>query len=247
MSNLVNLDKLPVEVKNKVEPYFKAFINLHKDNIISIFVYGSAIGRNFIPGISDINTAVVVKELAFADLKKSLGMVSKGIPKKIIAPLFLTKRHIETSLDVFPVEFFEMKENHVLIYGMDILSALNIKGQNIRFICEQQIKGKLIRIRQAYLEIGLKKRGIEALLKESLASLLPIFKGLIRLKGKTPALDKADMLMQLCDEFGLDKGIFLPIFRDKSNDERIGSKDVEYYLEKYLDEIQKLARIVDGL
>ena len=76
---------------------------------------------------------------------------------------------------------------------------------------------------------------------------MPIFKGVIRLKGKTPALDKAEMLLQMCDEFNLDKEVFLPIYRDKSNDERIGSKDVEFYLEKYIREIKKLARTVDEL
>ncbi len=247
MAGLINLDRLPMDVKNKITNYLEDILKMHQDRISSIFIYGSATGRNYIKGISDINMAFIFKELDFQDLKKSLKMISRGIPKKITAPLFLTKRHIETSLDVFPMEFLEMKENHVVVYGEDLLSDLDIRAQNIRLFCEEQIKGKLIRIRQAYLEVGLAKKGVEALLKESLASFITVFRNLVRLKGKEPEKEKDRMLVQLCDEFGLDREVFLPIYRDKSNDERIGSKDVEVYLEKYIDELQKLAISVDKL
>ncbi|MFH1847864.1 MAG: hypothetical protein ABH825_01450 [Candidatus Omnitrophota bacterium] len=247
MSRLLNLDKLPGEVRGRIEPYLKSLLDVHKDNVRSIFIYGSAAGSNFIPGVSDINTAVVLKKIEFGDLKKGLGIISKGIPKKITAPLLLTKEHIDTSLDVFPVEFLNMKESHVVVYGEDILGPVSIDEKNIRFICEQQIKGRLIRIRQGYLEVGLKKKGIEALLKESLASLIPMFRALLRLKGKQPPVDKAGVLAQLCDEFGLRKDVFLPVYRDKSNDEKIESKDVEEYFEKYIADIQKLADAVDRL
>lgn len=247
MDSMKNLERLPVDVKNKLLPYFESFIKLHNDNVVSVFVYGSATGGNYIPGISDINTCVVLKTLDFQALKKSLLLVSKGIGKKIVAPLLLTKHYIETSLDVFPIEFLEMLENHIVIYGEDLLSGMEIKGQNIRFICEQQIKGKLIRIRQAYLEIGLKRRGIEALLKESLSSLIPIFRSLLRLKGKQPSMDKVELLNQLCDEFDLDRDVFIQIYKDKSNDEKIGSKYVEFYLDRYITQIQRLTQIVDEL
>jgi hypothetical protein len=247
MAELKNLDKIPKEVRNKITPYVEELLKIHSDNIISVFIYGSATGRNYIPKLSDINLTVVFKELSFTNLRASLKLVNKGINNKIAAPLFLTKRHIDTSLDVFPVEFLEMRDNNVLIYGEDLLSQLDIKTYNIRFICEQQIKGKLIRIRQAYLEIGLRKRGIEALLKESLATLVPIFRNLIRLKGKQPPLEKSEMLIQFCEEFSLDKEVFLSIYRDASNDEKIAGKDVEFFLEKYIDQLQKLAVIVDQL
>ena len=247
MSELKNLDKLTKEVRDKVAPYAEGLLKIHQDNIISVFIYGSATGSDYVPKHSDVNLAVVFKDLDFSKLHASLKLVNKGISRKIAAPLFLTRRHIDTSIDVFPVEFLEMRENNVLIYGEDFLSGLNIQINNIRFICEQQIKGKLIRIRQAYLEVGLRKKGVEALLKESLASLIPIFRNLLRLKEKQPPIEKAAMLSQFCEEFDLDKDIFLPIYRDTSNDEKIAGRDVEHFLEKYIEQLQKLAVTVDQL
>ncbi|MCK5580251.1 MAG: hypothetical protein KAJ18_03155 [Candidatus Omnitrophica bacterium] len=246
-NKIINAEKLPLEVQNKFIPYLKMMVEIHKDHLISVFIYGSATGKNYIPKVSDINSVFIFKNLAFASLTDSLKTVSKGISKKIAAPLFLTKKHIETSLDVFPIEFLDMKENYILLYGTDFLSALNIKEEHIRLFCEQQIKGKLIRIRQAYLEVGLKKKGLESLLKESLNSLIPVFRNLIRLKGSQPPTEKSEIIKQLCSEFGLDENVFLPIYKDTSNDEKIANQDVVVFIEKYLDQIKNLAVGVDQL
>ncbi len=244
---IINIEKLPQEVQKKFLPFLKTMLDIHHDHLVSVFIYGSATGKNYIPKTSDINSVFVFKDLPFLSLKNSLKAVSKGIVQKIAAPLFLTRGHIETSLDVFPIEFLDMKENYCLLYGADILATLEIKGEHIRLFCEQQIKGKLIRIRQAYLEVGLKKKGMEALLKESLNSLIPVFRNLIRLKGNQPPAEKEEIIKQLCREFELDEDVFLPVYKDTSNDEKIANQDIIVFIEKYLDQIKKLAVGVDNL
>ena len=243
----LNTEKLPEVVQKKFIPYLSAMRKIHPDTLVSVFIYGSAAGENYISKVSDINSVFVFSSLDFTTFRNSLKIISSGIFKKITAPLFLTKHYIKSSLDVFPIEFLDMKENHVLLYGEDILSNLEIKGDHIRLFCEQQIKGKLIRIRQAYLEVGLKKKGVELLLKESLNSLIPVFRNLIRLKAKQPPTNKEAIIQQLCQIFKLEESVLLPIYRDSSNDEKIAGQKVVIFLEKYLDQIQKLSLEVDRL
>ncbi|MFC1631469.1 hypothetical protein ACFL2I_02840 [Candidatus Omnitrophota bacterium] len=247
MNNLKNLDQLNPQASKLIEPYLNRLLEIHQGNIVSVFVCGSAAGADYAPKVSNINLFVVLEQLGLKDLQKSLKVVSRGIKNKISAPLILTRKHIQTSTDVFPIEFLEMKEEHVLLYGEDLLTDLEINPVNIRLFCEEQIKGKLIRIRQAYLEIGLKRKGIEALLKESLSSLTPVFRNLIRLKGKTPPIKKEDIYLQLAQEFELEQNVFLAILRDTKNDEKIDAQDVEVFFERYIAQIQKLAIAVDQL
>jgi len=247
MPDFKNIDCLPEALRKPMRAYLQELVTLHNGNIISINVYGSAVGSDYVKGKSDINTLVVFKDLEFTDLKKSLKLISGGISKKITAPLFLTRRHIETSLDVFPVEFLDLKDAHVLLYGEDILSQLDITDSNLRFVCEQQIKGKLIRLRQAYLEVGLKKKGIEALLKESFRSLMPIFRNCLRLKGVTPPLEKEKILIEVSKNFGMDSETLLAIFKDRQDDEKIAGKDVEVFLEKFIAQLKALAQAIDAL
>ncbi|MBN3037983.1 MAG: hypothetical protein JW869_01040 [Candidatus Omnitrophica bacterium] len=247
MSGIINLEKINPQAAKLIEPYASELVKIYQDNIVSIILTGAAAGEDYIPGISNITFLVILNNLEFKDLQKILKLSSKGITKKIAAPLLLTSTHIQTSTDVFPIEFLEMKENHLLLYGQDMLDSLEINPEHIRLFCEEQIKGKLIRIRQAYLEIGLKRKGIEALLKESLSTLTPVFRNLIRLKGKTPALKKEEVYAQLSAEFALDKDVFLAILKDTANDEKIGAQEVEVFFERYIAQIQKLAIATDQL
>lgn len=243
----LKLGDVRVEVGKLIRPYLEKLINIHKENIISINLYGSATGSDFSSKTSDVNLLIVFKELKLQDLKKSLKIVSRGIKKKIAAPLFLTLKHIETSRDVFPIEFLDMKENHLCLYGDDVLGTIDINDEHLRLFCEEQIKGKLIRLRQGYLEIGLRKKGIEALMKESMYALIPVFRNLLRLKGITPPTDKETILNRLAAEFGLEIDTFIAILKDRRGDEKIAGKDVEVYFEKYFNQIQKLAQMVDKL
>lgn len=247
MKDLVNLEKLAQPVREKTVPYCRELIGLHGDNLLGICVYGSATGSDFIPKRSNINLLVTLKELEVGDLRKSLKLVNRGIKQGIVAPLFLTPDYIDSSLDSFPIEFMEIRGNHIPIYGEDPLAAISIEMEDIRRQCERELKGKLTRLRQAYLEIGLKAKGIEALLKESLSSLIPIFRSMLRLKGKEPPLGREEIISSFASEFGVDREVFLAVLRDKKGDERIGKERAEDFFAKYVGTIRELSTAVDRL
>ncbi len=237
----LKLDGVKPELKAIIRPYLIKLLEIHKENIVSVVLYGSATGKYFMPKKSDINLAVIFKNLEFRQLKDSLKLINYGAPKRITAPLLLSLSHIESSKDTFPVEFIEIKENNILLYGKDIFSGLKIDETNIRLFCKREIEGKLIRIRQVYLEIGLKRKGVEALMKESMHSLIPLFRALLRSKIQNPPIDKEKILIEFCNHYGLAKDVFVAILRDRMNDEKIKGEDAEVFFEKYLKEIEKIS------
>src|SRR5437868_6787074 len=103
MAEIKNIQQLPEFVRTKVANYVGKLIDLHGENVCSLAVYGSAASGNFIPKVSDVNVVVILKNLRFNDLKKSLPLVREGMAHKITAPLFLTLDYIRQSIDVFPV------------------------------------------------------------------------------------------------------------------------------------------------
>ncbi len=247
MAELINLETLPEAVAEKVEPYLEKVLKIQGENLVSAAVYGSAVGADYSEKSSDINLLLICREIGLGTLKESLRLVARGTRKRIPAPLFLTRRYLETSADVFPVEFLEMKDHCRVLYGPDLISGLEIDLKNLRHQCEEQVKGKLVLIRQGYLETARLKRGVDRLLKNSLASLMPVFRNLVRLKGKTPAEGKEEVINLLAREFGLDPEVFLAIWRDRQDDEKIAGEDAEIYLERYLAQMEKLAEGVDQL
>ena len=244
MDILVNLEKLNSHVRKVLVPFNQAMIALHGDNLKSISLYGSAVGEDFIPKKSNINLLLVMERIDPPDLKMSLKLINQGRKKGII-PLLLTIEHMESSTDTFPIEFLEMKENYILIYGKDILGELEVNSRNVRHQCEQQLKGGLIRLYQVYLEIGMRGKKIRALLINSLTSFIPIFRSLLRLKGKVLPAKKRDIISDLEKEFAVNGGIFLKVLQMKQG------KKVEDNLEKlfgdYIEEVEKLCIICDKM
>jgi predicted nucleotidyltransferase len=244
---LKNTGEINPNAAKKIIPYIKDLLRVHAESIISVFIYGSAAGGDYLKGLSDINSVIVFKDIGARELKKSLSIVDRGIRRGIDTPLFLTRQHIMTSLDTFPVEFIEIKENYIVIYGEDVLSAVDINRLNIRFVCEERIKGALIRIRQGYLEIGLRKKGVEALIKESFASLFPAFRGMLRLKGISPFRTKKEDIEAMGKAFGIDTGILLAILADRHNNEKINSRNLDDMFFKYIEQVERLGDIADKL
>ncbi len=247
MTELANLETLPEAAAKKIRPYLERMIEIQGDNLVAAAVYGSAAGEDFSEKVSDINLLLICREVGLPALKKSLRLIGRGTRDRIPAPLFLTPRHLETSADVFPVEFLEIRDRHRILYGPDLLSGLEIDLRHLRHQCEEQVKGKLILIREAYLETAGKKGGLDRLLKRSLSSLMPVFRNLPRLKGQAPADGKEEVLKLLAREFELEPEVFLSIWRDRQDDEKIAGRDAEIYLERYLGQLEKLAEAVNEL
>ncbi len=247
MTEFKNIEGLPKEVQTIFLPVLKRIVGAAGQDVLSVFLYGSSTGKNFIPKVSDVNSVVVVRAAELQVLEKILNVIGTVRNKRVRAPLVLTEEHIRSSVDVFPIEFLEMKDNYTVLYGSDSLKDIVVEDRHARLFCEQQIKGKLIRIRQAYLESGSRKGALEILLKESLNTLIPVFRTLLRLKKIHPPADKGQVLEEIAKAFGTQTAAMTLIWQDKKNDRRISGRDVHEVFGEYIQELEQLARAVDQL
>jgi hypothetical protein len=240
MMELTNVEKLSGEVRELVEPYAQKMLELLGKNICSIAVYGSAAGSDFVPKKSNVNLLIVCERVELSDLKRCFSLVKKGGRNRIVAPLFLTRRHMETSSDVFPIEFLDMRDFHQVIYGQSVFEGLEIGTENLRLECEEQLKGKLIRLRQVYLENGGKAKPVQAVLIESLSSLIPAFRGMIRLIGKEVPEAGIQVIDAVGQEFGVDAAILSRVLNMSIGKAKLDKNEIEDFFGKYLTEIEKL-------
>ena len=245
MAVFKNIDQLHQGIRRDVTAYLDEMLSLHEGNLISVFLYGSATGINYTHKHSDINLCFIFKKFDFEVFEKSLKAVSKGMRKKITAPLFLTREMITSSSDVFPVEFLEMKENHVSLFGEDIISTSDVRTEYLRLFCEQQLKGKLIRIRQAYLETGLRPVQVKLLLRDSFKTLLPIFRNLIRLKGGHPPLKKVEIIKEMARHYDFDPAAFLSIQEKTVGNRSVNSNEIKILFRDFILQLNALAQKVD--
>ncbi|MDI6704578.1 MAG: hypothetical protein QME40_07920 [bacterium] len=116
---------------------------------------------------------------------------------------------------------------------------------SIRLQCEQQLKGKLIRLRQAYLEIGRKKKEIELLLFDSLTTLIPALRNMLRLKGIHPPITKQEVIKGVAENFSVNENLFSQVLAMKRGELKIREDELKRLFGEYIEEIEKLGMIVD--
>jgi len=247
LPSLKNINEFPLSIQPVITEFANKLLENFNDNLRAILVYGSAAGINYNHGVSNINFAVIVKNLDFSVLNQSLVLIKWGRKHKIATPLFLTKEYVLNALDVFPIEFSEIKEQHIVIFGEDIFKDLDIPQKDVRLLCEQQVKGKLLHLRQAYLNIGSNPSVLKNLLLSALSDLTPIFRQLIILKGQRPSQNKEDIFGQLAGIYSLDQEPFRALFQDKHKKVIISSHQVEALLQNFLSQLENLSRHMDSL
>lgn len=247
MERLKNFEKLRPEVQKLLGPYVRGLLSIAEEDVVSLLVFGSATGPDFVPGRSNINVAIMVRDIDYAFLKKCLKHIAGGFKKRIVAPLFLTRKYIDSSLDVFPIEFLDIRETSLVLVGDDPFESVDLNSSSLRLECEQQLKGALLRTRQAYLELGLTQRGLERVLSESLNSLIPVFRAMLVLKGVTPSRGKQAILGSTCEAFGVASGTFEGILKLRLERKRVSPETEEKILRDYMKSIDELAQIADVL
>jgi len=219
--------------------------NVFGNDLESIILYGSTAQGNYVPGKSDINFLIVLSQNGIGHLYKAEELAKKWWKYKVSVPLFLTESYIKTSLDTFPLEFFNMKLYYKVIFGKDILNEIEINSRDLRLQLEKEIKGKLLHLRQSFFNYYIDKKQIHTLLPASLKTFMAYFPAILFVKGEEIPNDQKQMLDKITGIFNLDKSVFDTLLEKTTGDEKIRKKEDKELFLKYIEEIRKLANEID--
>ncbi|MFB3788986.1 MAG: nucleotidyltransferase domain-containing protein [bacterium] len=194
---LKNLEAVPEAIRPAARSYFEQVAAVFGPRVDSIYLHGSVVTGDYLPGQSDVNSLVLFDTFHFADARRMQPMVQGGRKNRIAAPLCLSVNTLKRSTDTFPLEFIEIQDKHLFLYGeTDRVNSLEIPMELLRVKIEEQIKGKLIRLRQIYMEHRGLDRELTNLLVDAQKQLFPVLRNLLRFVGVTaPPLNK-DLILQ---------------------------------------------------
>lgn len=239
--------KLDEQTERAIQKFTHEIQTLYGDDLVSLVLYGSAAGPDFVPGRSNLNFLVVLKRVTPEALRKSLPLYRDWQRQRIATPLFVDPEFLRSSRDVFPIEFLEMQAQHRLLAGQDILLDLKISPQNLRLQCEEELKGKLLNLRASYLETGGRTEAIEELMVNSLKSFLIVTKHLLRLQGLTPAREFLEVLNQAESLFGVSLETMRDVHSMRLGALRLDKSQAHAMFARYLSELEALASQADAL
>jgi hypothetical protein len=221
--------------------------SLYAGELISVILYGSAAGKDFLPGKSDLNFMIVLSEKGMEHLDRAFSVITKWRKRDVAIPLFLTEKYIDTSMDVFPIEYLNFRSHYIVAFGKDVLEGLRFDRRFIRLQCEREIKGKLLLLREAFIESLGKARSLKEVIRQSLPALVACFSALLYLKEMEVPTQKREVLRRTSEVFHLDAQVFEQLLGIKEERVKLGEAELIELFKKYLCEMDKLAIHVDSM
>ncbi len=226
-------------------PFMQEVMDSAGEQIHSIHVSGSALTEGFDPKRSDIHSVIVLQQMDL-DFLKLLAPLGKKYGKKgIAAPLIMTPDYISSSLDVFPIEFLDLKLLHHTIHGEDLLQNLEIGMDDLRQQCERELKSRLIALRQDYLSAAGDRKILADGFNHAFSRYLPLFRGVIQLFGSQPAIDPAAALDQLQEASKVDLSTFQTIFQARKKRQNLSMAQLNTVFTNCYQALEQLGKLVD--
>jgi hypothetical protein len=161
--------------------------------LICLAMYGSGAGDDWVPGRSDVNVAIVVERVSVAVLD-ALAPAVAGRPSILALPLVVDAEFLSRACDTFPMELSDLAREHRVLAGRDVLSEVAVDRDAIRRECEQEARGKLLRLRALYLQTADDPEALDRVMVGSLKSFLVILRHFLRLRDGRPGPGYAGVL-----------------------------------------------------
>ena len=241
------MGKIPDQPRDIFEAITQDYRAAYGKDLVSLMLYGSAVGGSYIKGKSDINILVVLTPAGINRLENAFVPVKKWRKANVAVPLFMTKDFISSSLDCYPIEFLNMQNNCELIYGENVLAPLVFQPEDLRLQIERELKGKILWLREGYVESEGSPRRLRDLITRSFTAFASIFNAMIYLKTKTALSNKRDTVVQAEKIFGLNAGVLELCLSVKEKKDTLSGAEMGRTFALYLWEAEKACSVVEHL
>jgi|SRR5579871_2673601 len=226
-----------------VEKLKKAF----GDRLVSIVLYGSAASGDHHPKFSDFNVLVVLRAITPREMADSEEIFRWWREQGSPSPLLLTEDEVTNSTDCFAIEFLDIKQQHQLLFGKDVVSGLAVDRSFYRAQVEHDLRAKLLRLRQKASGMLSDADLLRRLLVDSISTFAVLFRHALALHGSEAPQRKREVIVAAQQRFGFDGAPFEKLLAVR--EERVKPRDVDpvALLGPYLQGIGVVIDAVDRL
>jgi hypothetical protein len=216
----------------------------HGDRLVAVVLYGSAATGERHERFSDFNVLCVLTELTPRELGAGEEIFRWWREQGSPSPLLLTEAEVATCTDCFAIEFHDIKRQHVLLYGKDVISGLEVDDSFYRAQVEHELRAKLLRLRQKAGGILSNANLLRRLMLDALSTFCVLFRHALILHGEDAPLKKREIIQRASARFEFDPLPFEKLLEIR--EERLKPRDVEpvALLESYL---RGISAVIDGV
>lgn len=240
--SLTQTIELPEDVQDILARFVEQINQQWTAELGGLVLFGSAARGDFIAGRSNINVLLVVQNLTVELLRRAGQLHRLWGKHQIVAPLLMSEEDLVRSRSLFPLEFLQMAESHVLLAGRDPLRESQVDTVRLGWQCEQELMANLLRVRQRFIEGEGRIEAIQALLILSMTALLPCIRGLLYCVDQPSKGKDITILESLPITLQFNPTIFLDILNMKKGLSSPGSLEWPKVYDRYLENLEQFSK-----
>lgn len=231
----------------KVDEFVRRFRAAAGANLESIILYGSAATGEFQPKFSNLNLFCVLGDCSLVALEAVAPAAKWWERQRQPPPLLMTRRELERSIDVFPIEMMDMTQHYRVLFGADVLQGIQVPRDLHRIQVEYELREKLLLLRQQLLlASGSRSRTWELLLR-SAPSFLTLFRHSLIALGKTPPAQKTEVAVALAGFGKFDPSAIIRVLEVREHKLDRRDVDLEPVCAGYLRAVEQVTDFVDNM
>jgi hypothetical protein len=216
-------------------------------NLESVILYGSAVSGEYDPDYSNINILAVLKETALPKLLALAPAVEAWMKQKNPAPLLITQAELERSADVFSIELMDMRRQHRVLFGPDVVASLQIPMSLHRAQLEYELREKLILLRQRLLVDASDESRTWHLLLRSVPAFATLFRHALIAQGQPVPATKRESVKALAAILAFDTSPFEHLLDIREHRADAKQFRVQEIAGRYLAAVEKVTAAVDKM
>jgi predicted nucleotidyltransferase len=220
----------------------------HGSNLASVVLYGSAAAGDHIELRSDYNILIALVRITPQDLRLAQAPMREWQRLGHPLPVYFTIEELRDAADVFPIEFHQMANARIVLYGQDPFEYVQLSDNNLRHQTEYELRSKLIQLRRLYIPASVSVEKLASLMTDSLSSFAALFRAVLLLHGHEAPVAKPEVVRATARVLQLDVAPFERIFEFRTSGELPASEEQANELfAAYLLQIETVVEAVDEL
>ncbi|HEU4767008.1 MAG TPA: nucleotidyltransferase domain-containing protein [Pyrinomonadaceae bacterium] len=239
-------------VKTVIQEALSALVDdlraTHGDNLASVVLYGSAAAGDHNEVRSDYNLMIALNRITPEDLRLAQAPMREWQRLGHPLPVYFTVEELSDAADVFPIEFHQMANARIVLYGHDPFEYAKLSDANLRHQTEYELRSKLIQLRRLYIPASVSVEKLCDLMSDSLSSFAALFRAVLLLNGQEAPVTKPDCVRATVRALKLDPAPFERIFEFRSDGDLPSSeKEANDLFGSYMLQIEQVVEAVDEL
>jgi predicted nucleotidyltransferase len=198
--------ELPSQVAEPLARYVRQLTDTLGDRLVSLVLYGGLARGRYRPGVSDVNVAVVLRDVTAAALEDAAPILRAAWREIRVEPLILAASEVPGAARAFSTKMLDIQKHHIVLAGQDIFHGLRVDPEEVRFRMEQELRNLAMRLRRRFVALYGDPISLAEVLFESAVALRANLLAMLDLAGAPPPADEtsAQVFAAAAPRFGLD-------------------------------------------